>query len=399
MGTREFGFTSSIPGYRNYTSDSDRAIFADIIGVPTELIPNKRGYSYPQIVDAIDAGEIKALWVTATNPLVSFPDQHRLRRALKKLDILVVQDAFMSETAEWADVIFSAATWSEKEGTYTNSERRCNYAKKAVEPLGKTMSDANIVIEFSKYFEGKYELLFKDFNSSADIFNEIRKVSAGQLCDYSGMNYEKIERLGGIQWPCNEEYPEGKKRLYSEGFECKTDDGKAKLLPLDWKPLSQSCNPDFPLTLNTGRTVEQWHTRTKTKSIALLNDLAPEAWVELNPKDAKKLKVESGDRIKIGSSRGSVENLIVKVTEVVREGDCFVPFHFSEQMINNVTIADFDPKSFEPNFKQCAVNIYSDKVPEGIKQKEVEIAGALGYKSMERILVKERELHKTTPQQ
>jgi len=143
----------------------------------------------------------------------SYPDQHQLRRALKKLDILVVQDAFMSETAEIADVIFSAATWSEKEGTYTNSERRCNYARKAVEPLGKTMSDANIVMEFSKYFEGKYELLFKEFKSSRDIFNEIKRVSKGQLCDYSGMDYEKIEKLGGIQWPCNEEYPEGKKRL------------------------------------------------------------------------------------------------------------------------------------------------------------------------------------------
>jgi len=377
MGTREFGFTSSIPGYRNYASDTDRAIFADIINVPTELIPTKRGYSYPQIIDAIDRGEIKALWVTATNPLVSYPDQHQLRRALKKLDILVVQDAFMSETAEISDVIFSAATWSEKEGTYTNSERRCNYARKAVEPLGKTMSDANIVMEFSKYFEGKHELLFKDFKSSRDIFNEIKRVSEGQLCDYSGMDYEKMEKLGGIQWPCNEEYPEGKKRLYSEGFECRTDDGKAKLLIVDWKPLTEIYDAEFPLNLNTGRTVEQWHTRTKTKTIGLLNDLAPEAWVELNPKDAKKLK-KSGDRIKIGSKRGSVENLIVKVTEVVREGDCFVPFHYSEQMINNVTLAEFDPKSFEPNFKQCAVNLYSDAVPEGIKQKEVEIAGSLG---------------------
>ena len=377
MGTREFGFTSSIPGYRNYSSKQDREEFANIIGVPIELIPTKRGYAYPEIIEAIDRGEIKALWVTATNPLVSFPDQNRLRSALKKLDILVVQDAFMSETAQEADVIFSAATWSEKEGVYTNSERRCNYAKKAVEPLGKTMSDANIVIEFSKYFEGKYELLFKDFKSSRDIFEEIKRVSKGQLCDYSGMSYEKIEELGGIQWPCNEQYPEGKKRLYTEGFECPTDDGKAKLLPVDWKPLSESCNPNFPLNLNTGRTVEQWHTRTKTKTISLLNDLAPEAWVELNPKDAKKLKVKSGDRIKIGSSRGSVENLIVKVTEVVREGDCFVPFHFSEQMINNLTIADFDPKSFEPNFKQCAVNIYSDNVPEGIKMEETKIAGEL----------------------
>ncbi len=396
MGTREFGFTSSIPGYRNYASDTDRAIFADIISVPTELIPTARGYSYPQIIDAIDAGEIKALWVTATNPLVSFPDQNKLRKALKKLEILVVQDAFMSETAEIADVIFAAATWSEKEGTYTNSERRCNYARKAVEPLGKTMSDANIVIEFSKYFEGKYELLFKNLNSSRDIFEEIKRVSEGQLCDYSAMSYEKIEKLGGIQWPCNEQYPNGKKRLYTEGFECKTADGKAKLLALDWKPLSESCNGDFPLILNTGRTVEQWHTRTKTKSIALLNDLAPEAWIEVNPKDAKKLKVKSGDRIKIGSSRGSVENIIVKVTEVVREGDIFIPFHFSEQLINSVTIADFDPKSFEPNFKQCAVNLYSDALPEGIVQKEVEIAGVLEYKNQMQDLKKvlEKEYHK-----
>lgn len=379
MGTREFGFTSSIPGYRNYASDTDRAIFADIINVPTELIPTARGYAYPQIIDAIDRGEIKALWVTATNPLVSFPDQNKLRRALKKLDILVVQDAFMSETAEIADVIFSAATWSEKEGTYTNSERRCNYAKKAVEPLGKTMSDANIVIEFSKYFEGKYELLFSHIHSSRDIFEEIKRVSKGQLCDYSGMSYELIEELGGIQWPCNEAYPEGKKRLYSEGFACKTDDGKAKLLPLDWKPLSESCNPEFPLILNTGRTVEQWHTRTKTKTIALLNNLAPEAWVEINPKDAEKLQVKSGDRLSIGSSRGKVDNLIVKVTEVVREGNIFVPFHFSEQLINAVTIAEFDEKSFEPNFKQCAVNLYSEALPEGISMKKPEISGSLAY--------------------
>ncbi|SHO81680.1 Assimilatory nitrate reductase large subunit [hydrothermal vent metagenome] len=379
MGTREFGFTSSIPAYRNFANAKDREDFANIINVPVELIPTARGYSYPQIIEAIDRGEIKALWVTATNPLVSFPDQNRLRKILKKLDILVVQDAFMSETAQIADVIFSASTWSEKEGTYTNSERRCNYARKSVEPLGKTMSDANIVIEFSKYFEGKYELLFKDFNSSEDIFNEMKRVSAGQLCDYSGMSYEKIEKLGGIQWPCNEEYPEGKKRLYTDGFECKTDDGKAKLLPLDWQPLSESCNKDFPLNLNTGRTVEQWHTRTKTKTIEILNNLAPESWVEINPLDAKKLEVKSGDRIKIGNSRGVVEELMVKVTEVVREGDIFVPFHYAEKLINNLTIADFDPKSFEPNFKQCAVNLYTAKHPEGIKMKEVEIAGELEY--------------------
>ncbi|MDC0933582.1 nitrate reductase [Arcobacteraceae bacterium] len=379
MGTREFGFTSSIPGYRNFANVQDRIDFANIVDVPVDLVPTKRGYSYPQIIEAIERDEIKALWVTATNPLVSFVDQNRLRKAFKKLDILVVQDAFMSETAEIADVIFSAATWSEKEGVYTNSERRCNYAKKAIDPLGKCMSDANIIIEFSKYFEGKYELLFKNFNSSADIFEEIKKVSAGRLCDYTGMDYEKIEKLGGIQWPCNETYPEGKKRLYTDGFECNTDDGKAKLLPVDWQPLTESLNKNFPLNLNTGRTVEQWHTRTKTKSIALLDNLAPEAWVEINPKDASKLEVTSGDRIKVASARGHVSNIIVKVTEVVREGDIFVPFHFNTQLINKLTLFDFDPKSFEPNFKQCAVNMYSQKHPEGIKVKEKENTVELSY--------------------
>ena len=133
MGTREFGFTSSIPGYRNFADPKDREEFASIIGVSPDEIPQKRGYSYPQIIDAIDGGEIKALWVVATNPLVSFPDQNKIRGAFKKLDMLVVQDAFISETVEVADIVFAAATWSEKEGVYTNSERRCNYAKKAVE--------------------------------------------------------------------------------------------------------------------------------------------------------------------------------------------------------------------------------------------------------------------------
>ncbi len=130
------------------------------------LFLQQRGYAYPQIIDAINRGEIKALWVVATNPLVSYPDQNALREALDKLDILVVQDAFMSDTAQIADVVFAAATWSEKEGCYTNSERRCNYAKKAVEPLGDSKADLDIVIEFSKYFEGKYELLFKDLQNS-----------------------------------------------------------------------------------------------------------------------------------------------------------------------------------------------------------------------------------------
>ncbi len=377
MGTREFGFTSSIPGYRNYASATDREEFASIIGVPTELIPTSRGYSYPQIIDAINRGEIKALWVVATNPLVSYPDQNALREALKKLDILVVQDAFMSDTALEADVIFAAATWSEKEGCYTNSERRCNYAKKAIEPLDETKSDLDIVLEFSKYFGDKHTLLFENIKSPKDIFDEIKRVSRGRLCDYSGMSYELIEELGGIQWPCNGKVPKGTKRLYSEDMPCPTDSGNAKLLCVDWQPLSEMQCEGLPLILNTGRTVEQFHTRTKTGSIGILDALAPEAWVDLHPNDAQKLKVKSGDRIAISGSRGRVEDIIVKVSQTVREGNIFVPFHYNEQLINSVTIPEFDPKSFEPNYKQCAVQLHSTKVPEGILHQEVEISGYL----------------------
>jgi len=400
MGTREFGFTSSIPGYRNYASQSDRKAFADIISVPEELIPTARGYAYPQIIDAINRGEIKALWVVATNPLVSYPDQNALREALKKLDILVVQDAFMSDTAEIADVVFSAATWSEKEGCYTNSERRCNYAKKAVESLGDTKPDLDIVLEFSKYFEGKYELLFKDLHTPKDVFNEIKRVSEGQLCDYSGMDYELIEELGGIQWPCNDKAPKGTKRLYSEDMACSTPDGKANLLPVDWMPLSEMACEGLPLVLNTGRTVEQFHTRTKTGSINILDNLAPEAWIDLNTADATKLKVKSGDRIAISGNRGRVEDVIVKVSETVREGNIFVPFHFNEQLINNITIPEFDPKSFEPNYKQCAVQLHSEAVPEGIKYPEVEVSGYLeGVKVYrEEVLVKEKDHSHSSPE-
>ena len=378
MGTRETGFTSSIPGYRNFASEKDREEYAKLVNVPVEEVPNKRGYSYPQIIDAIERGEIKALWLVATNPLVSFPDQNKLRKALRKLEILVVQDAFKSETAMKADIVFSAATWSEKEGTYTNSERRCNYAKKAVEPLGETKSDFDIVLNFSKYFE-VHEKLYKNWKEPKDAFDEWKKVSEGRLCDYAGMSYTLIEKLGGIQWPCNEKYPEGKDRLYDENMPCPTSDGKAKLLALDWLPLVESENENFPLMLNTGRTVEQWHTRTKTKTISILNDLAPEAWIEINPKDALKLEVKSGERMDISSSRGKIKNIVVRESQNVRPGSVFVPFHYNEQLINSITIADFDPKSFEPNYKQCAVQLHSVKVPEGIKMEKKEIAGELEH--------------------
>lgn len=366
MGTRETGFTSSLPGYRNF-GDADAAKeYAEIVDVPQEIIPTARGYKYAEIIDAIDRGEIKALWILATNPLVSFVNQEKLRKTFEKLDLLVVQDAFMSDTAEVADVVFAAATWGEKEGTYTNSERRCNRANKAVEPLGNSKSDFDIIVEFSKQFKGVNELLFSDWKSPLDSFDEYKKLSHGQLCDISGITYELLEEHGGIQWPCNEERPLGTARLYSDDIPFRTKDQKAKLLCLDWVPMSEPLSKEFPVMLNTGRTVEQWHTRTKTRSIEILNNLAPEAWVDLNPEDADKLEVKSGDRISLTSVRGIVRNVVVRVTQSVAPMNVFVPFHFNTQLINTLTSESFCPKSGEPNYKQTAIQLHSDEVPAGL---------------------------------
>jgi len=174
----------------------------------------------------------------------------------------------------------------------------------------------------------------------------------------------------------------------------RNEEGKPKFVFADWFPMEESICASFPLILNTGRTVEQFHTRTKTGNIKILEDLAPEAWIELNPKDAEKLQVKSGERISLSSPRGRVDDVVVRVTEAVREGTVFVPFHFNTQLVNTLTQSLFDPKSFEPNYKQTAIQLHSEKVPNGIKLKEEEIAGALGYQEqesfIERILDKER---------
>ena len=392
MGTRESGFTSSLPGYRNFGDKAAAREYADIIKVPPEIIPTERGYKYAEIIDAIDRGEIKALWVVATNPLVSFPDQEKLRNTLKKLDILVVQDAFMSDTAELADVVFAAATWGEKEGTYTNSERRVNRANKAVEPCGMAKSDFDIFLEFSKSFEGVNELIFPDWSAPIDAFNEWKEVSRGRLCDYSGITYEMLEEHGGIQWPCNEQYPRGSKRLYGAGMAFRTPDEKANFVTAAWFPMHEAISSDFPLILNTGRTVEQWHTRTKTRSIDILNDLAPEAWVDINPDDAALLHVKSGDRIALSSPRGRVEEVVVKVTQTVAPGSVFVPFHFNTQLVNRLTQTEVCPKSGEPNFKQTAIQLHSQEVPEGIVLHERETAGSIAYHSSK---TQKQHLHET----
>jgi anaerobic selenocysteine-containing dehydrogenase len=358
MGTREAGFTSSLPGYRKFESQADREALSAIWGVPVERMPNARGHAYPDIIEAALRGEIRALWIIGTNPIVSYPNLGVLRQSLESLDFLVVQDGFHpTPTTALADLVLPAAMWGEKEGTFTNSERRVSKVNRAVNPPGDARSDFDIFLAVAAAL-GCREELFPGWTTPADAFDEWKRVSAGRLCDYSGMSYDAIERDGGMQWPCPEGRPPGMavRRLYTDGV-FQTDDGKARLIPTEWEPFPEQPRPGFPLILNTGRTVEHWHTRTKTGRVPILDWLSPSAWVEVNPRDARQVNVKPSDRVDVVSQRGRIRNLRVRLTETVAPGQVFVPFHWAEFNANQVTQSAFDPISREPNYKQCAVRL------------------------------------------
>jgi anaerobic selenocysteine-containing dehydrogenase len=356
MGTREAGFTSSLPGYRKFESANDREELAALWGISAGRLPTSRGLAYPDIVEAALAKKIRALWVIATNPIVSFPNLGVLQQSFESLDFFVVQDGFHpTPTSALADLVLPAAIWGEKEGTYTNSERRVSKVNKAVAPPAEALSDFEIFLAIADKLGCRREL-FDGWNEPKDAFEEWKKVSAGRLCDYSGMNYSLIERES-VQWPfCEGAAKVSTSRLYSDG-KFPTEDGKARLLPIEWEPFPEQPTEDYPFVLNTGRTVEHWHTRTKTSQVPILERLAPNAWLEMNPRDAEALNLRPHMRVDIVSKRGRTKGVELRVTEMIAPGQVFMPFHFAETNVNEVTQSAFDPISREPNYKQCAVRI------------------------------------------
>ena len=358
MGTREAGGASCLPGYRKFESAADRADLAALWNVPVERIPSARGLAYPDIIEAALSRRIRALWIIATNPIVSFPNLGVLRQALESLDFLAVQDGFHpTPTSSFADLVLPAAIWGEKEGTYTNSERRVSKVNRAVAPPGEAKPDFEIFLDFASAL-GVRDELFPGWSSPRDAFEEWKHVSAGRLCDYSGMTYEAIEEHGGLQWPfpAGATDPERTRRLYSDGV-FQTDDGRARLIPGSWAPFPEQPSSVYPLILNTGRTVEHWHTRTKTGKVPILERLSPNAWVEMNPRDARALKLKPQDRVDVVSRRGRVRDIELRLTETVAPGQVFVPFHYAEANANQMTQSAFDPVSREPNYKQSAVRV------------------------------------------
>jgi assimilatory nitrate reductase catalytic subunit len=359
MGTREAGSTATAPGYRPWDDVSARAEIATRWNVPLDALPNERGRAYPDIIDGVLDGTIRGLWIVGTNPIVSFPDRARLEDAFDRLELLVVQDIFPTPTSMRAHVVLPAAMWGEKDGTYTNSERRVSRVRKAVDPPGEAKADFDIFLAIAERV-GCRDTLFAGWREPDDAFREWKAVSAGRLCDYSGVTYEMLDEFGGVQWPCADGSDAvalgGTPRLYGDGV-FPTTDGRARLWCVEPEALREPPCPEYPFVLNTGRTVEHWHTRTKTGRIGILERLAGDAWIELSPADANALHVRSGEPLSVISRRGRIDGVTARVTSTVREGEVFLPFHFDEWCANRLTRAEFDPISREPNYKQCAVRL------------------------------------------
>ncbi len=353
MGTREWSSCSGLPGYRALENPAHRKEVADFWGMDENFFPEKRGLTETDIFPAIESGQIKGLWLVATNPMTSMAQSGRMRSALEKLDFLVVQDAYRDvETTPYAHLYLPAAMWSEKEGCFTNTERRVNYVSKVTEPPGEAKADHQIFSELAKRFERGKAIAFPE--TASEIFDEMRALSEGNMLDISGMNHEKIQTQRGIQWPCAKGGETGTRRLYTDG-KFQHADGKAKLISLPYVENNEVPDEAYPFWLNSGRVVEHFHTRTKTGKVGNLNKFSPTPYMEINPDAAAELGIEHMSYVRLVSRRGDAV-VLAQLTQRVSKDMVFIPFHFHD-CVNRLTLGLLDPHSRQPAFKQCAVRI------------------------------------------
>jgi assimilatory nitrate reductase catalytic subunit len=353
MGTREFSSCSGLPAYRALENKNDRAFMADYWGVDQDFFPTKRGLFQTDIFPAIETGQIKGLWLIATNPMSSMPNTSRIRKTLEKLEFLVVQDAYADvETTQYAHVYLPAALWGEKEGVFTNTERRVNIVRQAVNPPGEAKSDLWIFNKLAQRFPQARKPRFPE--TPAEVFEEMRELSRGRLCDYSGMTHDAIEQNRGLQWPCNESLPQGSARIYADGVFPHAD-GRAKLIPLPFVDNNERPDEQYPFWLNSGRVVEHWHTRTKTGKIGNLNKFSPTPYMELNPAAAGRLGIRHMGYVRVISRRSDAV-VLAQLTERVAPDAVFIPMHYHE-CVNRLALGLLDPYSRQPAYKQSAVRL------------------------------------------
>ena len=361
MGTREWSSCSGLPGYRLLENRKDREDIGKFWGVDPEFFPKQRGLTQTDIFPAIEAGDIKGLWLIGTNPMTSMPNTSRIRKTLEKLECCVVQDSYVDvETTQYAHIFLPAAIWAEKEGVFTNTERRVNITRKIKEPYAQSKTDLHIFNALAKRFKRAEKMRFP--HNFDDVFDEMRELSKGRLLDISGLTHDLIEEHKGIQWPYTEEQaekgelpPKGGKRLYGEPATFSYPDGRAKLIPLPFVDNNEKPDEQYPFWLNSGRVVEHFHSRTRTGKIANNNKFSPTPFMEMNPDAAVALGVKHQTYVRVVSRRGDAV-VLVMLTQRVPRDMVFIPFHFFN-CVNRLTLGLLDPYSRQPAFKQAAVCI------------------------------------------
>ncbi len=387
MGSRLYANVTSLIGGRDFMKAEHRAQVAGLLNIPLDVIPTKNSWAYDQIVDGIRDGKIKALWVIATNPQHSWGAKHgkdsaEMSGLLDKLEFLVVQDMFTTtDTAQRAHLVLPAAGWGEKEGTFINSERRIGLTKKVSRAPGQALSDFNIFKLVAHYW-GCGEL-FAEWTSPEAAFQILKRLSAGQPCDITGIaDYKHLDECGGIQWPlpaegCKEQVegckflgasasedlqpstcnlqPDKERRLFADG-QFFTPDGKAKFLFDQPRPVAEPTTEEFPFVMLTGRgTSAQWHTNTRTGKSAVLRTLYPaNAYVEIHPSDLARLGLVANKTVAVLSRRGRIECAAV-ASPSVQPGHVFIPMHYD--VTNQLTRTEYDPHSRQPSYKYCAVRL------------------------------------------
>jgi len=306
-------------------------------------LPLAPGLTLVEMLDAAYRKEIKAIYLVGENPALSDPDAQHVREALSRLDFLVVQDIFLSETAKLAHVVLPAASFAEKDGTFTNTERRVQRVRKVVEPVGDSKPDWWIICQVAKKLDAKGF----DYSDSSEIMEEIRNLTPS----YGGISYQRLEN-GGIQWPCPLDDHPGTPILHTDIFVR----GKGRFIPLQYIPPGEMPDENYPLILTTGRSLYHFHTGTMTRKVAGLNIIEPEGVVEISPQDASQLGIDQGDKVKVSSRRGEVITK-AKITEALPPGLVFMTFHFAESAANILTNPKLDPVSKIPELKVSAVKV------------------------------------------
>ena len=359
QGGREHGQKcDQLPGQRSINDPEARAHTAKVWGISPEEIP-QAGYSAVEIMEAIHRGEIKALLSCCFNPLVSLPDAKFTQEALEKLEFFGVVDFFMSETAHHADVVLAGSLQEEEEGIGCTNEGRVIHIQKAVDPPGNAKGDSWIYVELAKRLgKGKYF----PYNSTKEIYEELREASRGGHADYFGITYEKIDKNMGIFWPCPTLDHPGTPRLFEDGRSFHPD-GKHHFVVTEWRESGDPVSVDFPVYLTTGRVVSQYLSGTQTRRIGALLDQYPNPRLEIHPRLAEQYQIKDGDWVTITSRRSEI-TLQAMVVKTIRPDTVFIPYHWAgKRSANRLTHRTLDPRSKIPEFKVSACQLKKAEGP------------------------------------